>query len=251
MSLKKRRKVAISVRRCQVAVIVLILVLVGFAPTAMPNAAQAETEGEWQSLSRGLACAGIMKIKQVLPGGLVQVTDFGDEDEFLRKGEKRFVVLNANVEAQMGFRSICWEQGWGLFRLAAEQMALACLPKACQKLTMVWVDTNGVRPEVIIDRWQEGRITRADAIQGFVNALGASYAGNCTQAKSPQDLGKMCSALVSERSNVAAFMLGRTFSEFTLWVFAEKIGDAWHVTWLYPMRLDESTDNIPWPDSQQ
>lgn len=85
------------------------------------------------------------------------------------------------------------------------------------------------------------------AVAAAVGARGALYAGDCTQMVSPRDIGKVCSRWVEERGGVRAYLLGRTFSEFTTWLFVARSSDGWQVVGEAPLRFESASLAIPWP----
>jgi len=83
------------------------------------------------------------------------------------------------------------------------------------------------------------------AVAVTVSSLGTGYAGDCSATVSPDDLGEVCSKFVAQQGNVRAYQAGRTFSEFTEWVFVEQVSTGW-----YPLStgaFDDSSQTIPWP----
>lgn len=89
--------------------------------------------------------------------------------------------------------------------------------------------------------------TPDDAVQATVEARGTAYAGDCAATVSPRDIGKVCSRLVEERDGVRAYLLGRTFSEFTTWVFVGSTGTAFTVVSEAPLCFECQSLEIPWP----
>jgi hypothetical protein len=89
--------------------------------------------------------------------------------------------------------------------------------------------------------------TPEGAVAAFVQAQGATYAGACEQTRSPQDIGKICSRLVEERGQIRAYLIGRTFSEFSTWVFIAPSGSGWIVMAAPPLDFHDTTGAIPWP----
>src|SRR5687767_5303506 len=57
------------------------------------------------------------------------------------------------------------------------------------------------------------------AVRTAVELSGDVYAGDCAATISPRDAGKVCSRLVAEQDGARAYLTGRTFSEFSRWVF--------------------------------
>lgn len=103
------------------------------------------------------------------------------------------------------------------------------------------------------------RLTRAEPVQGAppavtadaavrqaVEAQGGAYAGDCAAAVSPGDVGKVCSRFIAEQSATRAYLIGRTFSEFSAWVFVAPAGDSWMVAGTAPLDFFGGVD-VPWP----
>src|SRR5205814_1297935 len=88
--------------------------------------------------------------------------------------------------------------------------------------------------------------TAEAAVAQFVQATGASYAGDCAATRSPDDLGKVCSRFVAERGNRRAYLLGRTFSEFSAWAFVQQGAEGWTVVSTAPLDLTDTSDAVPW-----
>ena len=80
--------------------------------------------------------------------------------------------------------------------------------------------------------------TPEEAVGQFVAANGAAYAGDCSAARSPQDIGAVCSKFVAQRGNVRTYLVGRTFSEFSERVFVEQDAAGWRFVSAAP--LDDS-----------
>ena len=90
--------------------------------------------------------------------------------------------------------------------------------------------------------------TPTEAIAAFVRSTGDTYAGLCEQTSSPADIGKICSRLIDERGSVQAHLIGRTFSEFTTWVFVAEGAGGWSVVASEPLDFHDMTMAIPWPN---
>ena len=89
--------------------------------------------------------------------------------------------------------------------------------------------------------------TADDAVRLMVESDGATYAGDCAVTRSPEDLGKVCSKLVEERGGARAYLIGRTFSEFTTWVFVEQTAAGWRVNGTTALDFFAPSLEIPWP----
>jgi hypothetical protein len=86
------------------------------------------------------------------------------------------------------------------------------------------------------------------AIGAFVQATGDEYAGLCEQTRSPADIGKVCSKLIEQRGTVQAHLIGRTFSEFSTWVFVTPQDSGWTVLGTETLDFLDTSGSIPWPD---
>ena len=65
------------------------------------------------------------------------------------------------------------------------------------------------------------------AIAAAMQTSATLYAGDCATASSPQNLGQSCSKFVAQRADTRAYLTGRTFSEFSAWMFVQQ-----HSRWL-------------------
>src|SRR5215213_5916119 len=77
------------------------------------------------------------------------------------------------------------------------------------------------------------------ALAAFVVLAGGVFAGPCAQTRSPDDIGKVCAGFVDERDHLRAYLLGRTFSEFTTWVFLDEDGRGWTLLASAPLDFHE------------
>ncbi len=89
--------------------------------------------------------------------------------------------------------------------------------------------------------------TAEEAVRWAVERDGDVYAGDCAGTRSPQDIGKVCSKLVDERDGIRAYLTGRTFSEFSTWVFVEQTAAGWQVAGTAPLDFFSQSLEIPWP----
>lgn len=87
-----------------------------------------------------------------------------------------------------------------------------------------------------------------DAIASFVQAGGNSFAGNCEDTVSPRDIGKVCARFIEEQYGTQAYLLGRTFSEFSTWVFIAQGSQGWIVAGSSDLDFHDMTMTIPWPN---
>ena len=91
--------------------------------------------------------------------------------------------------------------------------------------------------------------TAEEAVGQVVTAQGGRYAGDCATTRAPQDVGLVCSRFVAERAGQRAYLMGRTFSEFTTWAFVRRQPTGWQVVTTAPLAFTETTGTgaIPWP----
>src|SRR5918998_3924861 len=84
------------------------------------------------------------------------------------------------------------------------------------------------------------------AVQQVVEQHGDTYAGDCAATVAPRDIGATCSKLIGEENGVQAFLVGRTFSEFTDWIFVQQSdrGD-WRVVAEMPLDFHNDDASIP------
>jgi hypothetical protein len=94
---------------------------------------------------------------------------------------------------------------------------------------------------------EAAQTTPEAAVGTFVQSSGGIYAGPCEQTRSPEDIGKICSRFIEERNGVQAFLTGRTFSEFSTWVFVTQEAAVWTVIGSAPLDFFDTTMTIPWP----
>ena len=90
-------------------------------------------------------------------------------------------------------------------------------------------------------------VSPEDAVRVVVEAEGQRYAGDCATTASPRDVGAVCSRFVEERGEARAYLTGRTFSEFSRWVFVASDGRRWHVVGEVPLDFHSLSPEIPWP----
>lgn len=90
--------------------------------------------------------------------------------------------------------------------------------------------------------------TAEEAVQQHLQGRGLLYAGACDATRSPQDIGKVCSRYIEAQAGVRAYMVGRTFSEFDTWLFADQAAGGWTVVASVPLDFHDMTGMIPWPE---
>ena len=88
-----------------------------------------------------------------------------------------------------------------------------------------------------------------EAIRLALQSRGEQYAGDCAAARPPQDIGKFCSKLVSDRNSVTAYLTGRTFSEFDTWLFVSQSNGSWCTVAAVPLDDKLMDTSIPWPQN--
>lgn len=86
------------------------------------------------------------------------------------------------------------------------------------------------------------------AVRQIIEATGAAYAGDCGSTRSPDDAGKICSRFVEQLADVRAYLIGRTFSEFSRWVFVEHTPDGWRDAGAAELDFFVERLQPPWPD---
>jgi hypothetical protein len=74
-----------------------------------------------------------------------------------------------------------------------------------------------------------------------------TYAGACAATQSPVDHGAYCATFVAEQSGLRAYLIGRTSSEFSEWVFIANRGGGWRVLGTAPFNFVDTSGRIPWP----
>lgn len=89
--------------------------------------------------------------------------------------------------------------------------------------------------------------TAEAAVALYVRSIGETYAGLCEQTRSPQDIGKVCARYIDQRGPVQAYLIGRTFSEFSTWVFVAQTTNGWTVIATEPLDFHAPSLVIPWP----
>jgi len=90
--------------------------------------------------------------------------------------------------------------------------------------------------------------TAEAVVQQMVEQRGDAYAGSCRDTRSPQDIGKVCATLVAERGTLRAYLAGRTFSEYSVWLFVREDSAGWTTAGARPLNFFAASLDIPWPD---
>jgi hypothetical protein len=86
------------------------------------------------------------------------------------------------------------------------------------------------------------------AVRAAVEADGAVYAGACAATRSPEDVGKICATFIDERGDTRAYLTGRTFSEYGMWLFVQGGPTGWTVIGSAPLDFFATDPRIPWPE---
>jgi hypothetical protein len=96
---------------------------------------------------------------------------------------------------------------------------------------------------------QAGRpaATPEAAVREIIERGGGVYAGDCSETVSPRDIGRTCSKLIGERGDLRAYLVGRTFSEFSTWVFVRRERDGWRTAGTAALDFFAPSLDIPWP----
>jgi len=85
------------------------------------------------------------------------------------------------------------------------------------------------------------------AVAAFVQSGGGAYAGDCATTRAPEDIGTLCSRRMGARDHMTAYLVGRTFSEFSTWVFVQGDSAGWSVAGSAPLDFHDLSMTIPWP----
>ncbi|HTE87307.1 MAG TPA: hypothetical protein VK821_21570 [Dehalococcoidia bacterium] len=112
------------------------------------------------------------------------------------------------------------------------------------------VASASVPPRIFRPPTAQGALvaTPEAAVAHAVQAQNAVYSGDCAAAISPEDLGKLCSKFVAQNGTLRAYLVGRTFSEFSQWVFIQQSADGWRPVIAAPFDGTALAPQIPWPD---
>ncbi len=86
------------------------------------------------------------------------------------------------------------------------------------------------------------------AVCVLIQATDSVYAGDCAATESPRDIGKVCSKFIAQRGALRAYLVGRTFSEFSAWVFVEQTRDGWIPLGTAPLDFAAPVLVVPWPE---
>jgi hypothetical protein len=90
-------------------------------------------------------------------------------------------------------------------------------------------------------------VTPEGAVAVAVTAMSAVYAGDCATTMSPANLGQICSKFIDQRGSVRAYLAGRTFSEYSVWVFVQQTARGWEPDGIEVTDDSAPPDNVPWP----
>jgi hypothetical protein len=89
--------------------------------------------------------------------------------------------------------------------------------------------------------------TPEDALRMAVENQGGTYAGDCATTRSPQDLGKSCSRFIAAQGTLCGYLTGRTFSEYSAWMFVQVSPAGWVVVQIAPFGFADDPTRVPWP----
>ena len=85
-----------------------------------------------------------------------------------------------------------------------------------------------------------------ETLRAWVNShLSQGFVPECSLARRPDDVGKVCADLRAERDGILAYGVGPTFSEFTRLFLLEPIDGAWTI--IHEETIDPNLPGIPWP----
>ena len=85
-----------------------------------------------------------------------------------------------------------------------------------------------------------------ETLRAWVNShLSQGFVPECSLARRPDDVGKVCAGLRAERDGILAYGVGPTFSEFTRLFLLEPIDGVWTI--IHEETIDPSLPGIPWP----
>jgi hypothetical protein len=93
----------------------------------------------------------------------------------------------------------------------------------------------------------ESSPTAEAVLRQVVEDAGEVYAGPCVETRSPEDTGKVCASFVAEQDEQRAYLTGRTFSEYSQWVFLAREGEGWRLVGTAPLDFHSDSEEIPWP----
>lgn len=125
----------------------------------------------------------------------------------------------------------------GTSRVGLRMLALALLTGATMLLTAA--AASAVQPGATAEQAVAQSVAKYDAV----------YAGACAGTRSPDDIGKVCSKLVAEQGDLRAYLAGRTFSEYSLWIFVRRSDGGWLPAGIVAFDNSTSPASIPWPAS--
>ena len=91
--------------------------------------------------------------------------------------------------------------------------------------------------------------TAEDSVRQASEPAGGVYAGPCAATRSSEDIGKLCARFVAEQAGLHAYLVGRTFSEFSHWVFVAQTATGWQPAGMVPLDFFAPLSDIPWPPS--
>lgn len=153
------------------------------------------------------------------------------------------------MQSRLSSRRVCRVKPTGGKRVwwwrAAVTVVLALAALACTTVPNASFG-SAVQAEPLVTE-QQPRAAPEDIVRLVVESRGGVYAGDCAATRSPEDVGKICSKLIAERSGLRAYLVGRTFSEFSTWVFVEQTPAGWQPAGTAPLDFFATQIAIPWP----
>jgi hypothetical protein len=132
-------------------------------------------------------------------------------------------------------------------RMMAELLAALALSLGAVALALVAGDAAAHLSAHAQTAPSPATATAAEVLRQVVERGGGRYAGDCAATRSPEDRDTICSKLVGERGDLRAYLLGRTFSEFSTWAFVEQTPSGWRFAGAAPLDFFAFHIAIPWP----
>lgn len=86
----------------------------------------------------------------------------------------------------------------------------------------------------------------------YITSLGEIPAGECANTISPDDVGKICWKFIDQQADMQAYLTGRTFSEFSTWLFVREVVEEGTVGYRFIGVADLDffgNGDVPWPQS--
>jgi hypothetical protein len=121
------------------------------------------------------------------------------------------------------------------------------IPRLCIALSLILLLGGALPAFAGAQPFPPPAATPQEALRLAVESWGERYAGICEAARSPEDIGKVCSRFVAEQGGFRAYLIGQTFSEYTTWVFIRSVGRQWEFVRSAPLAFSASLSDVPWP----